>query len=611
MKLFKRIPAVVLCLAVMFVFTLVAWYMSSEGGAVKIRRINIAANDGTIASAIVYIPPNATDATPAPFVLNFAGRSTNAQYLATYAIEQARRGFVAINCDVWGNGQTEFYNPPEGGWNLAQAVTYIDYARTLTFIDPDQMNIVGYSLGAMNATGLAEPYIDSVNCVGLIYMPGSDIAAAAPELDTNWLVVRAAGDEGNTNNELYEENLTKNFELPSPVERNTLYGSYADKTAREYVYVLSSIHQTATINTPTVAAISRALLASNNNVISIDPNNMVWGWHQIFVGLAGCMYIVTVCAFGWTLMKKIPYFNSLMQPVPGKAASPGRGTLAFQYLWAIVVPMLLFIPVGDWVMFDSFLTNNPLFRSNNLNGNFFPLVVFSILSIALILYLRGRRKKQGHDVGLAAYGLAPQGPKVMPWGLIGKSILLGIIVGVISLGWMFFVEGVFGINYQIWQAIIYNRTSAERFIMSFWYMPFFIITLGVPAITMNTARRLKDTGNPTRDLARDIAINFAIGFLPIFLMLCIQYIPSVITQSGYTTWNRGTYALQFLWNTAENGRRGSVAALDYAWNVPFVTGAGAAMSTFFYRKTGTVWPGVLVGTVFTSIVVCANYTLQA
>ena len=135
MKETKKIPIVVILVLAMLLTTVCAWLVASDNGNVKIRRINIAANDGTIASAIIYIPKSATDATPAPFVLNFAGRSTNAQYLATYAIEQAKRGFVAINCDVWGNGQTEFYNPPEGGWNLAQAITYIDYARTLTFID--------------------------------------------------------------------------------------------------------------------------------------------------------------------------------------------------------------------------------------------------------------------------------------------------------------------------------------------------------------------------------------------------------------------------------------------------------------------------------------------
>jgi dienelactone hydrolase len=600
---FKKCPAVVYCLLLLFVTSFIAWLLVSDGGKVKVRRISIAANDGTIASALIYIPPNAKDETPAPVVLNFAGRSTNAQYLTTWAMEQARRGFVVVSCDVWGNGQTEMFGQAgsRGGMTTInqQAFCYIDYIKTAPFIDHSQINIVGYSLGAMNATTLGD-YAgrENISMIGLIYMPGNNIAAAAPEFETNWLVVRAAGDEGNTQNETYEENLTKNFGLSQPIQRNSLHGSYANKTAREYVYVLSSIHQTATMNVPTCIAILRGLLASNTNVINVDPGKVLFPLQQLIVAIAGCLFFITVIAFGHFLLS-LPYFSTLKKTVP-TAPNNSRGSYIFNYLWGIILPMLLFIPIGDLVMFYKPFMNNRIWRSNYLNGCFFPAVAFSFITLILVLILRARKVKAGGTAGLAEYCLAPQGENKLPWGIIGKSVILAFVVSLSALAWMFFIEGNMGINYQFWQAIIYNRTSNERFLMAFSYMPIYFFVNIMVAIGVNTSRRLKDTGNSTRDLVRDIAINFLAGFAPVCLLLCIQYIPSLVTQSYWTTWLRTTYSF---------APRSSVAALDYAWNVPFVSASIAVINTFFYRKTGTIWPGLFLGTVFIAITVTSNFTL--
>jgi hypothetical protein len=227
-------------------------------------------------------------------------------------------------------------------------------------------------------------------------------------------------------------------------------------------------------------------------------------------------------------------------------------------------------------------------------------VAFSIITTILILILRQRKLKAGQSAGLVDYGLAAPGEPGIPWSIIGKSAILAFVVSLSALAWMFFIEGNMGINYQFWQAIIYNRTSNPRFFMSFSYMPIYFVVNIIVAIAVNTSRRLKSTGNENRDLARDLIINFLVGFAPVCILLCIQYLPSLITQSYWTTWLRATYSFE---------PRSSVAALDYAWNVPFVSGSIAVINTFFYRKTGTVWPGLLLGTVFIAITVTSNFTL--
>ena len=251
--MFKRIPKTIICMIILVCLTFSVWFVASSGGSVKIKRINIAANDGTIGSAIIYIPRNASDATPAPVVLNFAGRSTNAQYLITWSMEQARRGFVVISCDVWGNGQSEMYGEADatGGMSTNNAIanSFIRYAMECPFVDHEQLNIVGYSLGSIMANQMCVGYEDHINAVCLVFQPMG--LWAYPEFPTNMLVVTSEGEETIHDIPAYEKTVTEVFGLNAPVEEYKVYGDFSNKTAREYVLVENSIHQTATMASET------------------------------------------------------------------------------------------------------------------------------------------------------------------------------------------------------------------------------------------------------------------------------------------------------------------------------------------------------------------------
>lgn len=95
-------------LAVLFILTVLLWGVSSGWGSISIKRTYLFADNGDKVSVISYIPDTATNEDPAPVVLNFHGRANSAHTLDAWSLEQARRGYVVLNVDRGGAGESVF-----------------------------------------------------------------------------------------------------------------------------------------------------------------------------------------------------------------------------------------------------------------------------------------------------------------------------------------------------------------------------------------------------------------------------------------------------------------------------------------------------------------------
>ena len=83
------------------------WGVVSDWGNVKITRMTMVGRDGNQFSALLYVPKTATNATPAPALINFHGNAGNARNHESWAVEFARRGFVVLSVDQYGSGDSE------------------------------------------------------------------------------------------------------------------------------------------------------------------------------------------------------------------------------------------------------------------------------------------------------------------------------------------------------------------------------------------------------------------------------------------------------------------------------------------------------------------------
>ena len=131
-------------------------------------------------SALLYVPKNATPATPAPGILAVHGYINSRETQDGFAIEFARRGYVVLSLDQTGHGYSQGpafsngFGGPDG----------LKYLRSLPMVDVRQIGLEGHSMGgwAVLAAAAAMP-----NDYASMVLEGSSTGAPfAQEGSPNW-----------------------------------------------------------------------------------------------------------------------------------------------------------------------------------------------------------------------------------------------------------------------------------------------------------------------------------------------------------------------------------------------------------------------------------------
>ena len=245
----RRFLAISLC--VLIISTLMISLLASSMGKTKIQRVTTVGEDGRTISYSVWIPQNATNETPAPVLVLWPGRSSNGHQLDCWSIEFARRGYVVINADWNGNGETEIMSSME-----SYVTGIMDSVLAMPFINKDYMVVLGNSAGNSAATLACNNYSDNIK----VYINDVNpmLITSLPE-GTNMLLIQAKADQYvNTfvgNVDAVRAKLTEAWGLDETVEIGKFYGSVEDGTLRQYV-VTNSIHQISALDVGGIAAAS-------------------------------------------------------------------------------------------------------------------------------------------------------------------------------------------------------------------------------------------------------------------------------------------------------------------------------------------------------------------
>lgn len=116
-----------------------------------VRDIRFKGTNGTVMSALLYVPKNATPATPAPGILAIHGYINARETQDGFAIEFARRGYVVLSLDQTGHGYSQGpafsngFGGPDG----------LKYLRSLPMVDVDQIGLEGHSMGGWTVLAAA------------------------------------------------------------------------------------------------------------------------------------------------------------------------------------------------------------------------------------------------------------------------------------------------------------------------------------------------------------------------------------------------------------------------------------------------------------------------
>ena len=302
----------IIAIAMILVSMIGSSLVQSNGGRVKIHKINLVVSNGAELYAQMYIPEQASAEHKLPLVILQHGSQHNLQMQDMNMVELARRGFIVISGDAFGHGSSTprgFISPQ---MNFANMRYLLEYAcSNLDCIDMDNIGICGHSMGAAITTTTLKYYVEQeardlgINkikaCLEIGYDPeyvpytfeGIDEPVYA---DSDWGVIAGKYDEyffrqsdaGNDPAHILESAAALDFihqvdpTATGPVEEGKYYkGEINGKECYRVYYQNPEIHPQNTFSSNTSRDVTEffyTCMGVPDGYSYIDPSNQVWLW---------------------------------------------------------------------------------------------------------------------------------------------------------------------------------------------------------------------------------------------------------------------------------------------------------------------------------------------
>lgn len=315
-------------------------------GGTKVSEVRIRAEDGVTVAGLLYVPANATAATPAPGVLVSHGYINTREMQSPFAIELSRRGFVVLAMDMTGHGYSGGIVGTAGFGGPAA----LRYLKSLPYVDRAQIGLEGHSMGGGPILAAAKADPDGYRSIVLEGSTPGLLGAPAPDNPRNLAVVFGQYDEfsglmwGVPKGGDIEKSpkLQKVFGVSGPVEEGRLYGSIADGSAR----ILANPpithpweHFSAAGVGDAVDWFQRTLPAPR----AMPVADQAWIWKELGTGVA-FLGLVGLIVSTFDLLLGLPFFATLAHPAePATERRDRRWWLMLAI--SAVLPALTYFPL--------------------------------------------------------------------------------------------------------------------------------------------------------------------------------------------------------------------------------------------------------------------------
>ncbi|HZZ34839.1 MAG TPA: alpha/beta fold hydrolase, partial [Caulobacteraceae bacterium] len=213
-------------------------HRTQTDGGITVSDVRFPGPGGSTMSALVYVPPTATAAKPAPGVLAVHGYINTRETQDGFAIEFARRGYVVVALDQTGHG---YSSPPAFAQGFGGPAG-LAYLRSLPMVDKANIGLEGHSMGGWTVLAAAKAMPDGYR--SLVLEGSSTGAPFAAEGDPTWprnlAVVFSRYDEfsklmwgvDKARDVANSAKLGKVFGAPAPIVPGKVYGDIDAGTAR-------------------------------------------------------------------------------------------------------------------------------------------------------------------------------------------------------------------------------------------------------------------------------------------------------------------------------------------------------------------------------------------
>lgn len=207
-------------------------------------------------------------------------------------------------------------------------------------------------------------------------------------------------------------------------------------------------------------------------------------------------------------------------------------------------------------------------------------VIFLVLFLLWHFFIN---KKAGGN--FHTYGLTWEDGK-LHWGKIGKSLLLAIIITFCGYLLLAMSDFFFKTDFRIYVFAVKLMSLIQFKVFLGYLIPFFVYFF-VAGMVQNSQMRL-DSAKGQVSMWKAMIVNIILIIIPYIILNLWEYIP---LYSG---------------KALPNDPLTTIVMYQF---VP-ILGISAAISTFFFRKTGHVWVGVFLNTLVLVWVMVAGTAIQ-
>jgi pimeloyl-ACP methyl ester carboxylesterase len=563
---------------------LVASWIQTDFGRVEVTNVSYTNYNGIIIRAKLFRPRTAVPENPSPGIVYAHGYQNNRETSDAYCIELGRRGFVVLEIDAIGRGNSGLpNNPKEPSFDKTYGVlSSLQHLKTLPFVSQESLGLMGHSLGAewSYTVALKSPEVKGLVISGFAY--GPEATAINPK---NMLMIMGKWDEyrkrmtgtGDLEKEWMATSRTQKV-IPSPNPRlNTQYGHFAEGTARK-VFIPRLTHVQESHSRAAIAeAVDWMKMALNPSPkYQIEKDHQIWPVKE-WATLTAMLSCFASLLFLGALLLWLKFFEGLRGSPSQTYWSSGRsylkiaglnGILLFLYLPLIFVLFGLHVYV---VRIDKFF---PLMLVNGTVWWFFWINIIGFF----IFRSWFRRRSLEDGLTLEALGISfhEEGFFLEGRGII-KTALLALILFLYAYLSEHLLEQWFIVDFRFWFPFASDLTLSRAKLFPL-YFPLILVGFLGTAILLHGQLRRPSRKSWMGTFASWSFFNSLALVTPLILLLVIQYGP-LLTTGTIPFVGPGGMFVTFMIN------------LFHIVAVLLIT---IPISTWFFQLTGKIYLGALV-----------------
>lgn len=551
-------------------------HFTQTANGIRIEDVRFKGAKGNNMSALVYIPANAAEKTPAPGILAVHGYLNSRETQDGFAIEFARRGYVVVALDQTGHGYSD---PPAiaNGFGGPDGLTYL---RSLPYVDKNNIGLEGHSMGGWTALAAATAMPDAYRSIVLEgSSTGKPFAAdGTPAWPRNLALVFSQYDEFSLImwGSEYAADVPKSaklaaaFGVTGPIEPGKMYGDIGQGTAR-VLYTPAITHPADHFSREAIGYSLDWFGKTLTGGKPLPSTDQIWLWKEIgtLIGLVG-LVVLLLGAFEFLLgmapfsvLRAVPSGPGVTTPAP--SIQNGRWWIAF---WvSALLPAITYYPAfalgATWLPASRFLPQS--FTTQ--------IAVWALINTAITL------------------ALLPLLPKrTMRKGVVGQSMLIAVATVAVGYVALWLADVLFKIDFRFWVVALKLPSATQWMIMLIYLIPF---TLFFVVALHAQHRNFSRLGASAPGHYAAMILSLSLGFI---ILIGGQYL---------ALWLGGK-----LINPVP---RSPVVPLSTIIGIQFIPllAIVAIISTFTWRRTGTSLPGALICGLFVTWYIVAGTATQA